>query len=135
MLASALVAEFGSHYPNWTIDEAIEELAMTGPLPMSVVALDGTTPLGCASLLVDDEVTGWDGHMWLGNVVVLEAARNRGVGSALVVAIEQRAAALGIRELHLVTSSAIGWYEQRGWKLIGEADVHGHAMSVMRKLL
>jgi GNAT superfamily N-acetyltransferase len=134
-LATALVAEFGHQYPDWTIDDAVEELATPGPLPTSFVALDGTTPLGCASLLEDDEVTDWSGHVWLGNVVVLESARGRGIGSALVSTIEEHASSLGIPELHLVTASAIDWYERRGWNLVGDADVHGHAMSVMRKSL
>lgn len=135
LLADALVAEFGTHYPNWTVDEAIAELAAPGPIPASFVALDGTTPLGCASLLADDEVADWDGRLWLGNVVVLEAARHRGIGSALVSAVEAHATALGITELHLVTTTALEWYERHGWQHVGAASVHGHAMSVLRKSL
>lgn len=135
MLADALLAAFGTQYPSWTTDEAVQELAAPGPVPFSLIACEGDQPLGCASLLDDDEVSGWDGRTWLGNVIVLESARGRGIGSALVDAIEQRATRLGVRELHLVTTTAIDWYERRGWSVRGSADVHGHAMTVMHKSL
>lgn len=135
VLAHALVREFGNHYPDWTIDEAIDELAAAGPVPTSLVAFEGDAVLGCASLLDDDEVTGWDGRHWLGNVVVLDTARGRGIGAALVNAVEAHAVALGLTELHLVTGTALDWYLRRGWTALGTADVHGHAMTVMRKAL
>ena len=135
LLAHTLIREFGTHYPDWTVDQAADELAAHGPLPMSLIALDGDIALGCASLLDDDEVTGWVDRIWLGNVVVLGTERGRGIGAALVDAIERYAASMGFPELHLVTSTAIDWYERRGWTALGVADVHGHAMTVMRRAL
>ena len=135
LLAHTLIREFGTHYPDWTVDQAADELAAHGPLPMSLIALDGDVALGCASLLDDDEVTGWVDRIWLGNVVVLGTERGRGIGAALVDAIERYAASMGFPELHLVTSTAIDWYERRGWTALGVADVHGHAMTVMRRAL
>ena len=134
-LAGALITEFGRQYPAWTHAEAVEEIAASGPLPLTLVARDASGVLGCASLLADDEVSDWDDVVWLGNVVVLEHARNRGVGSQLVASIEAHAASLGLQQIHLVTTTAIRWYESRNWSVIGEGSVHGHAMTVMHKSL
>lgn len=135
VLARVVVAEHGHEYPQWTVTEAIDEIGAPGPIPMTFVAVENGRAIGCASLLDDDEVTGWDGHFWLGNVVVLGSERGRGVGSALVQAVMDHARSLGIGELHLVTTSAIDWYLPRGWARLGSADVHGHPMTVMRSLV
>lgn len=132
-LAEALLDAFGAHYPQWTLAAAETEIAASDGLPSTVVAVESARVLGCASLLGDDEVDDWPDRYWLGNVVVLESARNRGVGAALVTAVERRAAAAGIRELHLVTDGAEDWYAHRGWSRVGVGVVHGHHMTVMSK--
>lgn len=132
-IAVALIAENSHEYPDWTVEQATAEVAAPGPLPMTFVVIENGIPIGCASLLDDDEVTGWGGREWLANVVVVETARGRGVGTALVDAVEQHARAIGLPELHLVTSTAVRWYEAKTWSVVGEADVHGHPMNVMRK--
>lgn len=132
-LAEALIAAFGAHYPEWTLDAAADELGTSDGLPSSVVAIESGQVLGCASLLADDEVEGWPDRHWLGNVVVFESARDRGIGTALVNAVEARAAMIGIPELHLVTDGAEDWYAGRGWSRVGVGVVHGHHMTVMSK--
>ena len=111
------------------------ETGFAGPIPVTFVAVDDGCAIGCASLLDDDEVTGWDDHAWLGNVAVVEAARGHGVGSALVSAVETHATSIGVTALHLVTTSAVDWYRAKGWDVVGVGDVHGHSMTVMRKTL
>lgn len=134
-IADLLVAENGREYPDWTVQQAAEETALPGPIPMTFVALASGAAIGCASLLDDDEVSGWSDAVWLGNVVVAPQARGRGIGTALVAAVEAHATSVGITELHLVTTSAIEWYRTKDWTVVGTADVHGHPMTVMHKTL
>lgn len=134
-LAIELIRAFGSQYPQWTVDEATTELAGTTGFPRSLIALVDGQAVGCASLLDDDEVTDWPDRFWLGNVVVRDAYRGRGVGAALVRAVEDLARELRITELHLVTDTSANWYERAGWTALGVADVHGRPMTVMHKTL
>ena len=134
-IAELLLAENGRVYPGWTVEQAAAETGLAGPIPVTFVAVDDGCAIGCASLLDDDEVTGWDDHAWLGNVAVVEAARGHGVGSALVSAVETHATSIGVTALHLVTTSAVDWYRAKGWDVVGVGDVHGHSMTVMRKTL
>lgn len=134
-MAELLVAVFGAQYPDWTVDEAVAELGAETAMPHSVLAVVNGIAVGCASLLDDDEVTGWPDRFWLGNVVVHADYRGRGIGTALIGAIETLARELRIAELHLVTGTAINWYERNGWSVQDSALVHGHPMTVMHKTL
>lgn len=133
VLGQLLIDHFGAQYPTWTVEAAMSEIASAGPVPATFVALEHGEPLGCASLLDDDEVDGWDGHHWLGNVVVHPSARGRGIGSQLVDVVINHARALGLDSLQLVTDTAVDWYERRGWVAYGTASVHGHPMTVMTR--
>lgn len=134
-IADVLIAANSHEYPQWTPAEAADELAARGPLPLSFIALEHGIAVGCASLLDDDEVSDWEGRTWLGNVVVQDHARGRGIGSDLVDAVETHARSIGLTELHLVTLAAIDWYRAKGWRPLGAGNVHGHRMTVMSKTL
>lgn len=134
-VAELLIAENGHEYPDWTCAEAALETALPGPIPITFVAIEDGVALGCASLLDDDEVSGWSEQLWLGNVVVTPSARGRGIGAALVGAVEAHARSIGITELHLVTTSAVDWYRSKGWVVVGQAAVHSHPMTVMHTTL
>lgn len=133
-LAHRLVAEFGQAYPDWSVAEARSEVANPTGLPQTwcLVAEDGSA-IASASLLADDEVTGYE-HItpWLGNVLVAEAHRGRGLGAAIVDAALDQAWDRGFHTVHLVTDTAAAWYERRGWVVVGVVDVHGTAMQCMR---
>lgn len=130
-IGQLLIEHFGHQYPTWTLEQAMSEIAAAGPVPATFVAMEFGEPLGCASLLDDDEVDGWDGHQWLGNVVVHPSARGRGIGAQLVDVVIDHARNLGLDGLWLVTDTAVDWYERRGWAVCGTSSVHGHPMTVM----
>lgn len=64
-----------------------------------------------------------DGTMYLANLAVQPTAGGRGVGSALVRAVETEARRQGIVVLRLVThvrmDSNVGFYERLGWQVAG----------------
>lgn len=133
-VAEQLVAVFGHAYPEWTVDAARDELANDVGLPISVIAMEQGRAIGCGSLLADDEVDAWkDFGPWLGNLWVDPAHRGRGVGRILVDTLTDLAQHAGAVRLHLVTDNAADWYARMGWESLGDASVHGHTMTVMRR--
>jgi GNAT superfamily N-acetyltransferase len=135
LLAMHLIAEFGHLYPAWDQVAATTELAQDPGegLPLHIVAIDDGFLRGIASIIPDDEVTGWEAESWwLANVMVLPEYRNRGVGSTLIQGAVERARERGVHDLHLVTDTAESWYRKHRWESVGTGEVHGHQMIVMR---
>jgi len=78
-----------------------------------VVAAEGLSLLGCAGI----ERYGDLGL--LRSVAVAEEAVGRGVGAELVRALLERARALGLRELYLLTTTAAGYFPRFGFETVG----------------
>jgi len=135
ILATHLVAEFGHLYPDWDVSSAVAELSqdLGNGLPLHIAAVAGNMPIAVASVVSDDEVTGWEEkEWWLANVYVMPQHRGSGIGTQLITRAVDVAKNHGAKELHLVTDSAERWYEKHGWTTAGIGDVHGHSMVVMR---
>ena len=58
----------------------------------------------------------------LRSLVVDPSRRSGGIGAQLVAALEQKAAAVGIRQLWLLTIDADQYFVSRGWKVSDRAD-------------
>jgi len=56
------------------------------------------------------------------SVVVEASSRDRGVGSALCVALEAEAEAAGVETLYLLTTTAAGFFADRGFEEIGRSE-------------
>lgn len=133
-LATQLIFEFGHLYPTWDLASAINELREDNGagIPIHVAAIENGQAIGIASIIPDDEVTGWEGkEAWLANVLVLQEFRNRGIGGELVEGVIEIARENKVRDLHLVTDTAEQWYLEKGWETVGVGQVHGHQMTVM----
>jgi ribosomal protein S18 acetylase RimI-like enzyme len=124
-LASSLL-EFGS--PAWADTEAMapgfrevltKAVRCQGARSPVFIAEDAdATPLGFISLRVRDDVTGTErGHV--ADLAVIEAARDRGVGRALMQAGEVWARELGLPALSLdvwsTNERALGFYRRLGY--------------------
>jgi amino-acid N-acetyltransferase len=81
-----------------------------------VVAEVGDTLSGGAAV----ELYGTDGL--LRSVVVSPALRGTGIGLALVTAAEEMAADLGIRDLYLLTETAVDWFPRLGYVELERAE-------------
>ena len=84
-----------------------------------VVAVAGGIVAGAAAL----ERYGTDGL--LRSVVVEPGQRGTGVGRALVAAAETLAAGLGIRDLYLLTETAVEWFPRLGYVMLDRAAAPG----------
>src|ERR1035441_5507432 len=97
---------------------AVEALLSAAGLPLAeaaqafesgVVAREGTLIVGAAGV----EHHGSGGL--LRSVVVAPDRRGAGLGHDLVVAAEDLARREGVRELYLLTETAIGWFPRLGY--------------------
>jgi GNAT superfamily N-acetyltransferase len=130
-------AEWGPVLTGWRLEVAQAELALhtrTRAIPTTVVALDGDALLGSCSLLENDDerIRAWS--PWLASLYVRPQARGAGIGRALVLRIEAEAAALGVTELHLYTSEAMGvidFYRHLGWTTRDRVALDGIEAVVM----
>lgn len=82
-------------------------------VPLSLVALDGGTPVGTINLIANDDASLPELHPWLAALVVVADRRGEGIGSRLVHALAVEAAGLGFAQLWFGTDGP-GFYERLG---------------------
>ncbi len=70
---------------------------------------------------------------WLAAVLVVEEHRGKGVGTALVAAVEEEAARLGFESLYTSTDTAAGILERRGWCRVGVTESLRGQVAVYRR--
>lgn len=115
-------AEWGRLLVDWSLAQAEAELrAHTArrAIPTTLVALDGGEPVGSVSLLENDDARIRRWSPWLASLYVLPERRGEGLGERLVRRAVEEAAGLGVPELFLYTTDAMGvrgFYEALGWR-------------------
>ncbi len=87
--------------------------AAPGRVLVSLVALEGDTPLGCVHLIDNDDTSLPELYPWLAAMVVVPDRRGQGIGSMLVQAMAREARALGFERLWFGTDGP-GFYERLG---------------------
>ena len=92
-----------------------------------VVAAHDSTLLGCAGVEQHGEVG------LLRSVAVVEGLGGHGVGTGLVRAALERARALGLHELYLLTTTAAGYFPRFGFETVGR-DALPSALSASEEL-
>lgn len=107
-------------------------------LPLTLVAFVGDTPVGTVSLKEYDMEERPDLPHWVTSLYVVDRWRGKGIGSGLMQAAEQKAAALGIGRLFLFTADpglAAGFYAGMGWNIKETAVSHSYPVIIMEKEL
>lgn len=100
--------------------------------PLIYVAFHEGTPAGTVALWRADLLSRQDLYPWLADLYVAPGFRSKGIGSALQDFALEKARALGYPALYLYTPLQ-GYYEKKGWKLIGEEiDKEGEPVRVYR---
>jgi GNAT superfamily N-acetyltransferase len=73
---------------------------------------------------------------WLGSVFVCQAARGKGIGSALCARVIDLALEFGLPALHLQTrDTSGGLYARLGWRTLDRTSSEGREILIMKKLL
>ena len=117
-------------HPLDYISGRLRENMNTTPIPFALVAHDGKSFLGTASVIASDlperpQLTPWVAAVW-----VEEHARRSGVGGALVNRATLDCFALNVARAYLCARpQRTAFYERLGWSSI-ERDVGPHHLSV-----
>mgnify|MGYP000981958784 CR=1 FL=1 len=102
-------------------------------VPLTLVALEGEQPLGMASIIVQDMSTRPELTPWLAGVFVAPDQRGKGIGSALVRAIEAKARELEIARLYLFTPDKEHFYARLGWSPVEWTEYRTKRVLIMQK--
>lgn len=138
-VARWILDQWGHHYPGSThlrVEAELRTPPNAAGLPCTFVALDANdTPVGTASLLIQDMEADNPLTPWLASVFVLDAWRGRGIGRRLVATVEEEALRLGVRRLYLFTPDRETFYAHTGWRPIERRPYRGEDVVVMTKAL
>jgi GNAT superfamily N-acetyltransferase len=137
-LAQWFHAEWSYLYPERTgadVERQIAERAQKTAIPLALVALGDDQPVGTVCLKVHDMDTRTDLTPWLAGLYVAAPWRRRGVGAALVAAIEARASELHVPTLYLYTPQSAAFYARLGWRVLEQTEYHGYPVTVMTKTM
>jgi len=88
-------------------------------VPLTLVAVEDTMPVGSVSLKMDDLPPRPDLNPWLASLYVIADYRGRGIGNELLQAAQDAARSAGISRLYLYTHTANALYERDGWSKTG----------------
>ena len=103
-------------------------------LPLCLVVLnEGSELLGTASLRPESVGSELGVGPWLAAFLVGENERRRGVGTALVAAIEGEARRLGYEAIYTSTDSADGIVRRLGWQPFGASESLRGPVAVYRQ--
>lgn len=117
-------------YPLDTIRGRLKQNLQDTPIPLALVAHDGGTFLGTASLIASDLDERPDLTPWVAAVWVEERARGHGVGAALADAAAHACFALGFARAYLCARPRMTeFYQRLGWTLV-ERRVGPHQLNV-----
>jgi GNAT superfamily N-acetyltransferase len=101
-------------------------------IPITFLAQCRSDVVGTVSLDLSD-LPSFD-HLspWLASLYVTPAARNSGVGTALIRHAQQFAASRGINRLYLWTPGSTGLYERCGWTVYEHTRYNYRPITLMR---
>lgn len=104
-------------------------------LEASLVARLGGEIAGSVLLVRNELDARHDLGPWLAGLVVAPGARGRGIGTALVRAVEAHGRALGVENLYLYTWAASRFYELLGWHAVETFHCDGEPEMLMARRL
>lgn len=104
-------------------------------IPTTLIALDGVTLLGSASLVMNDLTTHPHLTPFLASVYVAPPFRRQGIASALVRRVMAAAQELGVAELYLITPDQQRLYASLGWQTRQQVEYRGEVDTLMAIVL
>lgn len=108
-------------YPLEYITGRLRENLLDKPIPLALIACEGTNFVGTASIILSDMAERPQYSPWVAAVWTEPAFRELGVGAALVDRAAQTAFALGFGRVYLCASQdRRDFYARRGWTQIEE---------------
>jgi len=135
-----LAAWFRREWPAWygpggpgDARKDLESYADGGSLPVGVVALQEGRVCGVAALRAESIASHRHLTPWAAAGLVDPALRGRGIGAALVAALEAEARAQGFRRVYCATATAESLLRRRAWTLLERVLHDGQDLGVYAK--
>lgn len=100
-------------------------------IPTTLLALEGETLLGSASLVQNDLTTHPHLTPFLASVYVAPAHRHQGVASALVRRMRDEVTQLGLPQFYLITPDQQRLYARLGWREVEQVYYRGELVTLM----
>lgn len=114
------------------VEQLVQQNLKDHSIPFAIIAHNGTTFLGTASVIASDLDARPQYFPWVAAVWVDEAYRSNGIGSALVRSGAEIARNLGVDPVYLCAlPHNHGFYQHLGWRLI-EENVTEAGLAVFR---
>lgn len=129
-------AEWGHLNPEFSLEARADRLRKRGTrsgIPTAVIALIGDEVAGSASLVEADMDSHPELTPWLASVFVAPEFRGRGIASALVGVIEDRAVEEGVETMWLWTPDQERLYARLGWETVAREPYRDLEAVIMRK--
>ncbi len=115
--------------------DALRQLLAGDAFEAAYVARIGDALVGTCLMVRHELEPAHDLTPWLAGLVVEAGHRGRGVGIALVRAIEAHALTMGVETLHLYTWEARDFYASLGWDTVEVFSQDGETMVLMSRKL
>jgi GNAT superfamily N-acetyltransferase len=138
VLAEWYHSEWAFLYPGRTVQDfrrMIGRRAHMDRLPLALIAYQRQELIGTVSLKSSDMGSPKSLSPWLTSLYVKESCRNRGIGSRLVSAVEDKAYTLGMQKLYLFTVGLEPYYAKLGWNILEQTRYSSYTVSIMVKIL
>lgn len=122
------------------LDDLVERVTANlhkDTIPAQIIALAKGSVVGSAVLKQHELPDRYpELKNWLGSVFVCQAARGKGIGSALCARVIDLALEFGLPALHLQTrDTSGGLYARLGWRTLDRTSSEGREILIMKKLL
>ena len=98
---------------------------------VALVAKADSEPVGTCLLTESEIEPNHDVSPWLAGLFVVPEYRGKGVGAALVRAIEDQARQRELSRVYLYTTHAVGFYKRLGWKVMDRTNWQGFDTALM----
>lgn len=117
----ALIHRFLNQQSHWArgIPRETVERSIAHSLCFGAYDGDSGAQLGFARVVTDHAT-----FAWLADVFVLEDCRGRGIGEALVQAVNAHAGLQGLRRRLLATRTAAPLYARHGWQPLAAPEIY-----------
>ena len=104
-------------------------------IPLILTACEEGEAIGMVALKISDLESRPNLGPWLAGLYVERGHRNKGVGTSLVHAIEQKAAQLKEKKLYLFTPDTEKFFLMLDWAVQERTEWQGRSVTVMEKAI
>lgn len=139
ILAEWTYQEWHSYDDSLTVERAqhsFNSRMNDDQLPLTLVAFNGTTPIGMVSLKKGEpEFKRYSGNSpWLGSLHVVSQARQKGIGKLLLTHARKHAGRLGYSEIFLYASNpeVPEWYQKQSAVVVDKKEFRNHTVTLMK---